>query len=266
MAQPLLKHFHEKDFLVHFFLPPLFALSSSCHPLDTSSLAEFRRDGFTGRHLEGSKKVALTFDDGPTEFTAALGDYLISEQVPATFFINGAYLGDFDEILESLASRGIDLGNHGHHHQALVDDMPSQTVKDEILATDAIIKRLAPHENEVYLRPPFGIWTERDAEILSSVPELGHYRAPVLWTVGGDSLILDDQIVGAADWECWRDQRTPLECFIGYRNDLERAAGGIVLLHLTDERTISLTEMLVSYFRSDGYEFISLKTALTEQP
>ncbi len=225
-----------------------------------------RNDGITGRNLVGTKKIVLTFDDGPTEFTEALGGYLVAARVPATFFINGAYaVGDYLPMLSRLAQQGIAIGNHGQHHHALIDTMPEDVLKEEVLATAAVIRTVAPNQRETYFRPPFGIWSERAAAIFRSLPELENYTAPVLWTTGGDLLIQNDQVLGAADWDCWDHGLTPLQCFMGYRNDLERSAGGIVLLHFSHE-TLELTEMLVDYFRADGFEFVSLGEALREVP
>ena len=39
--------------------------------------------------VSGTKRCALTFDDGPTPATAAVLDILKAEQVPATFFVLG---------------------------------------------------------------------------------------------------------------------------------------------------------------------------------
>lgn len=64
--------------------------------------------------------VALTFDDGPNpEATPKLLDVLDSLGIKATFFINGKHAVLYPDILQEIAQRGHEIGNHAWTHQAL---------------------------------------------------------------------------------------------------------------------------------------------------
>lgn len=61
-----------------------------------------------------NEKVAyLTFDDGPSQNTIKILDVLKSENIKATFFINGNYNKD---IVNRIISEGHSIGNHTYSH------------------------------------------------------------------------------------------------------------------------------------------------------
>lgn len=60
---------------------------------------------------DAGKKVALTFDDGPTKFwtekyLAVLNDY----QVKATFFLIGEWVEQYPELVEMMVQLGHEIG------------------------------------------------------------------------------------------------------------------------------------------------------------
>ena len=60
-----------------------------------------------------SKVVALTIDDGPSEYTNEIRQILKSHGVTATFFIIGSQVAGYEETLQDLVRDGNELGNHG---------------------------------------------------------------------------------------------------------------------------------------------------------
>src|SRR5688572_14962914 len=59
-------------------------------------------EGHAGAQLP-AKTLALTFDDGPSEITAELSQYLQDEGVPATFFVNGVHVEGREDALDAIA-------------------------------------------------------------------------------------------------------------------------------------------------------------------
>jgi peptidoglycan/xylan/chitin deacetylase (PgdA/CDA1 family) len=55
------------------------------------------------------KEVALTFDDGPTEFTPKFLDLLQKHQVKATFFCIGKQIEKYPETFQELLQKDIPL-------------------------------------------------------------------------------------------------------------------------------------------------------------
>lgn len=63
------------------------------------------------------KVVALTIDDGPSEFTKEILDILKSNDATATFFVIGSQVAGREEVLHDLLKAGNELGNHGTSDQ-----------------------------------------------------------------------------------------------------------------------------------------------------
>lgn len=60
-------------------------------------------------------KVALTFDDGPFDYTQTIVDALTAGGHRATFFQNGANYGsifDYASVLQSMIAGGHQIGSH----------------------------------------------------------------------------------------------------------------------------------------------------------
>ena len=60
-----------------------------------------------------TKVIALTIDDGPSEYTDEIMQILKSNGATATFFIIGSQVAGHEEILQDLIRNGNELGNHG---------------------------------------------------------------------------------------------------------------------------------------------------------
>lgn len=61
-------------------------------------------------------RVALTFDDGPSERTEALLGVLARHGAPATFFVTAPACARFPELLGALAQAGHEVEAHGRWH------------------------------------------------------------------------------------------------------------------------------------------------------
>ena len=59
------------------------------------------------------RTISLTFDDGPSEGTLALLDYLAEEKVWATFFMCGSNVKRLPHVAGRVAAAGHEIGNSG---------------------------------------------------------------------------------------------------------------------------------------------------------
>ena len=64
------------------------------------------------RHGLSISPVALTFDDGPSEWTAPILDLLAEHRAHATFFLIGSLIGGRPEIVERMQAEGHEIANH----------------------------------------------------------------------------------------------------------------------------------------------------------
>lgn len=122
--------------------------------------------------------VALTFDDGPhPTHTPVLLDILAEHRVRATFYVIGALVRRYPEIVRRMVAEGHELGNHTWAHPTL-SRLGNGSVLREIDRTQEIIWQTVGHV-PVTMRPPYGAFSERQSRMLAAERNLPN----VLWTV-----------------------------------------------------------------------------------
>jgi peptidoglycan/xylan/chitin deacetylase (PgdA/CDA1 family) len=97
--------------------------------------------------------VALTFDDGPSEWTAAVADALERHGCRGTFFVLGVSLERRPETVRALVAAGHELGNHLWSHSDPAAQSRGQ-LRREIDRTAAAITELSGRRPSL-VRPPY---------------------------------------------------------------------------------------------------------------
>jgi peptidoglycan/xylan/chitin deacetylase (PgdA/CDA1 family) len=223
--------------------------------------AWFQPDNIFHSGLRGSHTVALTFDDGPNQYTPAVLDTLKALDVKATFFIVGRMAHANPAILARIADEGHLLGNHSATHpllgQAYVDD--SNLLLDQLRDVDDLIAPLMPADAKFYFRAPYGAWRPEFAEALNADPELKKYVGPVYWDEGGEVALSDDgYVLSSADWDCWHRGWDAATCAKGYMREIRRKDGGVVLIHCIHQQSAALVAAVVPPLLDEGYNFVRL--------
>jgi peptidoglycan-N-acetylglucosamine deacetylase len=104
----------------------------------------------------GKKRVALTFDDGPTPpATDQILGVLTAYQVPATFFVNGKLVDRFPECLRRIQQARHDIGNHTYTHLFLYLKT-RERIAQEIDRTQEAIERVTGFRPKLF-RCPYGV-------------------------------------------------------------------------------------------------------------
>ena len=123
---------------------------------------------------EDSKKIALTFDDGPHPYyTEQLLKGLKERDAKATFFITGQNVEAYPEIVREIYEDDHLIGNHTYSHIQLTSSN-AENFKKEIIKTNEVIKEVTG-EDTIYVRPPYGSWNKEFEKELNMFP--------VLWTI-----------------------------------------------------------------------------------
>jgi peptidoglycan/xylan/chitin deacetylase (PgdA/CDA1 family) len=101
----------------------------------------------------GRQAIALTFDDGPSEWTPAILDLLRDANAQATFFVVGEAVEGREEILRRIVDEGHELGNHTYSHldPTTLDD---DALRVELVRTAERI-RSATGVSPASVRPPY---------------------------------------------------------------------------------------------------------------
>lgn len=92
--------------------------------------------------------VALSFDDGPGDYTADFLRVLREKRVPATFFVIGQQIGGRETLLRQMLAEGHEIGDHTMGHV----EFPGRAQ----IADAASAIRSATHFEPCLFRPPGG--------------------------------------------------------------------------------------------------------------
>jgi peptidoglycan/xylan/chitin deacetylase (PgdA/CDA1 family) len=104
--------------------------------------------------VEG-RRVALTFDDGPTSpFTEQILDILRERQIRATFFVCGRNVDRYPEIVRRIQAEGHTLGNHTYSHPFLYF-CSRRRIAEEIDRTQEATEKITGCRPRLF-RPPYG--------------------------------------------------------------------------------------------------------------
>jgi len=99
-------------------------------------------------YFEETKKVYLTFDDGPTKtITPKVLDILEEEDVKATFFVIGKSVESYPEIVKRAYEEGHYIANHGYSHDNNKLYKSEESFINEIEKTDEAIGKAIGIEN-----------------------------------------------------------------------------------------------------------------------
>ena len=98
--------------------------------------------------------IALTFDDGPSEGTAALLEILAGFGVSATFFQCGANAARLPEAARAVAVAGHEIGNHSYSHPLFCFHSGRFMERELRLAQEAIAEPTGA--TPVWFRAPYG--------------------------------------------------------------------------------------------------------------
>ena len=177
-----------------------------------------------------SKKIAITFDDGPSNKSKELVDLLEELDIVATFFILGCNASKYKEELKYIYAHGHEIGNHSYSHP----DFKKITIEEglaEIEKTQQIIYKTILHYPRVF-RFPYG---SVNKEILKRID-----MPAILWNA--DSL----------DWQCF-DSKIIIE-----KLKHEIKENGILLFHDFKYYNKEAITTIVNDLKQEGYVLVTI--------
>jgi peptidoglycan/xylan/chitin deacetylase (PgdA/CDA1 family) len=127
--------------------------------------------------------VALTFDDGPAEWTVPILDTLAAARVKATFFVIGNSIVGRESTLRRIVSEGHEVGNHTFTHGHLLrGERTRADVAEDIESARRAISEACGIEPTVFRPPFFG----DDIQTLETILSCGYK-----WSIHADVLTDD---------------------------------------------------------------------------
>ena len=110
-------------------------------------------------------RIALTFDDGPGQYTDQLLDCLEENNAHATFFMQGINVGDWESTVQRMVDIGCELGNHSWDHpEATLQGISDEAVIEQFQKTDAALEKASGQRSTV-ARAPYGAAGEREFQL-----------------------------------------------------------------------------------------------------
>ncbi|KAI9487314.1 MAG: hypothetical protein EXX96DRAFT_497836 [Benjaminiella poitrasii] len=219
----------------------------------------------TGDNVEGGVYIscnrsgvfALTFDDGPYEYSWDLAKSLNEQGIPATFFINGKNWVDVEsdsvktsdgektymEVIAHYKEMGHQIASHTLEHKELAG-ATAKEVEYQMDTLSDIIEKAAGVRPAV-MRPPAGSY---DTNVLNTLRKLGY--SVVTWDVDTQDWLthnLDDEETAYKQMD----------------SDKSSTLGHITLEHEVYDQTVNqLIPWAIKYIKSKNYEFVTVSDCL----
>lgn len=246
----------------------------------------------------------LTFDDGPSDWTAEFLDILASEDVLATFFVNargikgktgldGTYLDDrkktvaYRKVLKRIVDEGHVLGNHTTDHLDVGTlseaKIRAQLQENERLINRALLQEKGHTQPLTLLRAPFGSpWFAEDRPI-DDIPTrqaaagrvFREFGYNVLWNIS--STDADEWAIGEAATKVelsrnrpgssvkYADKRARILSTVLDHPLVQEGKGVVILMHDTHNTTRDALREMIEGLRERGYTFATLEQQVLEQ-
>jgi peptidoglycan-N-acetylglucosamine deacetylase len=192
-----------------------------------------RLPGCLRRGPTSSRRVALTFDDGPDDYTERYLDVLDDLGVPATFFLCGAHADARPALVREYVRRGHQLANHGYDH-ARFTKLSGRELADQLTKTEQALG--GQLTGRPWVRPPHG---ELDTSSVVRLLASGYTIA--LWSV--DSQDYDDHDPASLAERCSPNHVGP---------------GDVLLMHEGQQWTLDAIPRIVTALHAAGYECVTM--------
>lgn len=197
---------------------------------------------------EGTKLIALTFDDGPSQYTAQVLDTLKAEGIPATFFMIGQCVEGTDaSILQRMVDQGCEIGNHTWSHATLSKVEYDEAIEQLKKCDDVIMSKIG--QKSTVIRPPTGAGAKQKG-LFDYARQNNQY------------------IVNWNDSSCPSDWQKPAngdpEYTAKYVVD-NAIANDCVLLHDVHKSTVDSLPEMIKGLKEKGFTFVTVSELLAAQ-
>ena len=174
--------------------------------------------------------VALTFDDGPSQYTAGILDSLEKYHSRATFFEVGYRVNQYKDTVLRIDQLGCEIGNHSYDHASLGNASASK-IRSEISKTDARIKAVTG-KKPTLLRPPYG---NRGSSLKQNAG-----KPMILWSI---------------DTRDWESRNADKVCRIVMN---QVSDGDIILMHDAYSSSRDAAKRIIPALKRKGYQLVTI--------
>ena len=188
------------------------------------------------------KQIAISFDAAwGNDDTETLINTLAEYDVPATFFVVGAWVDKYPESVKQLADAGHKICNHSDSHPNMPDLSYDKQVQ-ELKNCNQKIESVSGQTPELF-RCPYGAYSN---DTIKAAESLGMYT--VQWDV--DSL----------DWKDSATAKTICD-----RVTSKVQSGSIILFHNDADHTPEALPTILKCLKEEGYEFVLIEDLILKE-
>lgn len=191
----------------------------------------------TEKILSEKPRIAITFDDGPSEtYTPRLLDGLKERNVKASFFVIGKMAEANPKLIQREKEEGHLIGNHTYNHVD-ISKISDEEAVSEIRKTNQVIEKVTK-ENVEYLRAPFGSWKKNLIGRMDVFP-VAWSIDPLDWTTENTDEIVNKVVTEVKE------------------ND-------IILMHDCYQSSVDAALRIIDILQKEGYEFVTVDKLILE--
>lgn len=184
------------------------------------------------------KVISVTFDASwGGDKTMAILDLLDQYNAKATFFLVGIWVDKYPELVQEIAKRGHEIGNHSDSHAHFTQISDAQ-IRQELKDCSDKIEDLTGTRPTLF-RPPYG---DYNSKVITVVRDAG-YEA-VQWSI--DSL----------DWK----NRGVSDLVKRATNNVQK--GDIILFHNDSQYIVEALPAILQHYQAQGFTMIPAKDIL----
>lgn len=237
--------------------PPLANIHQGCrnesvawNPIDAKygSSYDFGANVHTSCRKNGY--LALTFDDGPSEYTSWLLDILAKHHVKATFFVLGENVSGSRErnCLRRMRDEGHIIASHTWSHTDLTS-LGQYDIEYEMKKTNRLIEDITGLRPR-FMRPPYGHVNDY---VVNCLNNMGF--EVINWNLDTD------------DWQN-PDSDAIYHAYTYVLSTSRRPSSSYICLqHDTYDATVSAQERIISYISHDtSYKLVAMDKCLSSRP
>jgi peptidoglycan/xylan/chitin deacetylase (PgdA/CDA1 family) len=184
------------------------------------------------------KVVALTFDDGPAQYTESILNTLKQQNVSGAFFCIGKNIAGKEETLQRIKDEGHIIGNHSYSHAYWFDMWSAAKMMADMKDMSSLVQKTSGI-TPVLFRPPYGVINFNLAAAIK-----GKKYTSIGWNIRSfDTKIKDKQKLTS-------------------RIISQLKPGSIILLHDSMQITAEILPELIKQIQANGYKFLRLDKML----
>ncbi len=200
------------------------------------------------------RKVYLTFDDGPYDYTDRVLDILAQYNIKATFFTVGRFMFRYPDTLKRMAAEGHVIGSHTDSHDFNIIYKSPEAFLEDVAKWREDLKAQVGYDAGAYvLRFPGGTTNSsiggrsgRGAYV-EAVNAAGYYAFD--WSIGFNDKWLAGNVNNLPKPEYFWQSYLETYSYYGKTDPL------IVLIHDTEEESVNLLARLIEDLLAKGFEF-----------